>query len=203
MSAQRTFTNVWCPSPKTLPSHNQWTHYTSWRSCCSQRRNVSHFGEYNYTYMVKVGTPPPTEPSQTEIRYWTEISVIGLDKARNFSGLRIIVGRAPHSRWHKSIAGYHRKTHRNPRTQYKNHTQPTITSRRPRSCPLCKQVARIDQHFFSKCPYLQPEDRLYLTKARFIIQHRRRITWHHRIDLSCRRWGWSTHTSIRPDCFAP
>ena len=26
----------------------------------------------------------------------------------------------------------------NPRTQYKNPTQPTITSRCPRSCPLCK-----------------------------------------------------------------
>ena len=54
----------------------------------------------------------------------------------------------------------------NPQTQYKNPTQLTITRCRPRSCPFYKQVGRNDQHFLSKCPYLAPEDRLYLTRTR-------------------------------------
>ena len=39
-------------------------------------------------------------------------------------------------------------------------------NRRPKSCPLCKEAGRDQNHFLSKCPFLPPEDRLFLTKAR-------------------------------------
>ena len=40
-------------------------------------------------------------------------------------------------------------------------------TRRPKSCPLCKEAGRVEQqHYLSKCPYLPPEDRLYFTKTR-------------------------------------
>ena len=77
---------------------------------------------------------------------------------------------------------------RNPRTQCKNFTKPTITSRGPRSCPLSKQVGRNDQHQY---------------KSKVHIQHRRRRNWHNGIDPSSRRWGWPTNTPTRPDYFAP
>ena len=40
------------------------------------------------------------------------------------------------------------------------------TRKRPASCPLCKQTGRNDQHFLSRCPFLPPDDRSYLSKAR-------------------------------------
>ena len=39
-------------------------------------------------------------------------------------------------------------------------------SKRSRSCPLCKQASRNDQHFLSTCPFLPPDDRLYLSRSR-------------------------------------
>ena len=105
-----------------VASHSQWTHYTPSRSCRSRRRKISHFWEYDRTYMVKADTPRTSESSETEIPHWTEISVIDLDKASNFSSLRIIVERAPHIRSLKRIAGYHRKV----RT-----TQPTNSIQEP------------------------------------------------------------------------
>lgn len=42
----------------------------------------------------------------------------------------------------------------------------SFPNRRPKSCPLCKQAGRNDQHFLSKCSFLPPEDRRYLTKTR-------------------------------------
>ena len=44
--------------------------------------------------------------------------------------------------------------------------QPT-TTRRPKVCPLCKEARRSDtQHYLSMCPYLPPEDRLFISKSR-------------------------------------
>ena len=83
---------------------------------------ISYFWEYDRTFMVKAGRPRPSESSQTKICHWTEISLIDLDKASNFSGLTVIVGRAPHSRWLKRIVGYHRKVQT---------TQPTNSVQEP------------------------------------------------------------------------
>ena len=45
-------------------------------------------------------------------------------------------------------------------------SRPTFT-KRPKLCPLCKEAGRPDQHhYLSKCTYLPPEDRLYLSKTR-------------------------------------
>ena len=83
---------------------------------------ISYFWEYDRTFMVKAGRPRPSESSQTKICHWTEISLIDLDKASNFSGLTVIVGRAPHSRWLKRIEGCHRKV---------QPTQPTNSVQEP------------------------------------------------------------------------
>ena len=41
-------------------------------------------------------------------------------------------------------------------------------TKRPKSCPLCKQAGRNDQHFLSSCSYLPSEDRTYLSRSRFM-----------------------------------
>ena len=112
-----------------VASHSQWTHYTPSRSCRSRRRKISHFWEYDRTYMVKAGRPRPSESSQTKICHWTEISLIDLDKASNFSGLTVIVGRAPHSRWLKRIVGYHRKVQTTQPTNSVQEPHPTNNNR--------------------------------------------------------------------------
>ena len=38
-----------------------------------------------------------------------------------------------------------------------------------RSCPLCKEAGRPDNHFLSKCLFLPQSDKLYLSKARHIL----------------------------------
>ena len=44
----------------------------------------------------------------------------------------------------------------------------TLAWLRPKSCPLCKQSGRDDQHFLSSCPYLPPEDHTYLSRSCFM-----------------------------------
>ena len=151
-------------------SHCLWTHYTPWRSCCPRRRKISYFWEYDRTFMVKAGRPRPSESSQTKICYWTEISLIDLDKASNFSGLTVIVGRAPHSRWLKRIVGYHRKVQT---------TQPTNSVQEPHPNNSNKESSQV-----MTLPY----------KSKVHILHRRRRTWQQRIEPSRRRWSWLTHT---------
>ena len=53
-----------------------------------------------------------------------------------------------------------------PRSSYKSSSQALPPNRRPKSCPLCKQAGRNDQHFLSACSYLPPEDRTYLSRSR-------------------------------------
>ena len=53
-----------------------------------------------------------------------------------------------------------------PRPSYKSPPQPRAPIKRPKSCPLCKQAGRNDQHFLSACSYLPPEDRTYLSRSR-------------------------------------
>ena len=53
-----------------------------------------------------------------------------------------------------------------PRSSYKSLPQPRAPNKRPKSCPLCKQAGRNDQHFLSACSYLPPEDRTYLSRSR-------------------------------------
>ena len=45
---------------------------------------------------------------------------------------------------------------------------PRKPATRARSCPLCKQAGRVDQHFLSECKYLPEQDRRYMAKARQI-----------------------------------
>ena len=44
--------------------------------------------------------------------------------------------------------------------------KPYSGDKRPKSCPLCKQAKRDDNHFLSSCPFLPREDRNYLTRSR-------------------------------------
>ena len=53
-----------------------------------------------------------------------------------------------------------------PRSSYKSSSQAWPPNKRPKSCPLCKQAGRNDQHFLSACSYLPPEDRTYLSRSR-------------------------------------
>ena len=53
-----------------------------------------------------------------------------------------------------------------PLPSYKSSPQPWASNKRPKSCPLCKQAGRNDQHFLSACSYLPPEDRTYLSRSR-------------------------------------
>ena len=53
-----------------------------------------------------------------------------------------------------------------PRPSYKSPPQPRAPIKRPKSCPLCKQAGRNDQHFLSACSYLPPEDCTYLSRSR-------------------------------------
>ena len=53
-----------------------------------------------------------------------------------------------------------------PRPFYKSPPQPRASYKRPKSCPLCKQVGCNDQHFVSACSCLPPEDRTYLSRSR-------------------------------------
>ena len=55
-----------------------------------------------------------------------------------------------------------------PRPSPKPSPQPWAPTKRPKSCPLCKQAGRNDQHFLSSCPYLPPEDRTFLSRSRFM-----------------------------------
>ena len=55
-----------------------------------------------------------------------------------------------------------------PRASPKPSPQPWAPTKRPKSCPLCKQAGRNDQHFLSSCPYLPPEDRTFLSRSRFM-----------------------------------
>ena len=93
-----------------------------------------------------------------------------LDKASNFSGLTVIVGRAPHSRWLKRIVGYHRKVQT---------TQPTNSVQEPHPNNSNKESSQV-----MTLPY----------KSKVHILHRRRRTWQQRIEPSRRRWSWLTHT---------
>ena len=54
------------------------------------------------------------------------------------------------------------------RPSHKPSPQPWAPTKRPKSCPLCKQAGRNDQHFLSSCSYLPPEDRAYLSRSRFM-----------------------------------
>ena len=54
------------------------------------------------------------------------------------------------------------------RSSHKPSPSPWAPTKRPKSCPLCKQVGRNDQHFLSSCSYLPPEDRTYLSRSRFM-----------------------------------
>ena len=51
------------------------------------------------------------------------------------------------------------------KTPYKATTRP---SRPTKSCPLCKQAGRPDNHFLSECNFLPDQDRKYIAKARQI-----------------------------------
>ena len=53
-----------------------------------------------------------------------------------------------------------------PRLSYKSPPQPRAPNKRPKSCPLCKQAGRNDQHFLNACSYLPPEDLTYLSRSR-------------------------------------
>ena len=53
-----------------------------------------------------------------------------------------------------------------PRPSYKLSPQPWASNKRPKSCPLCKQAGRNDQHFLSTCSSLPPENRTYLSRSR-------------------------------------
>ena len=55
-----------------------------------------------------------------------------------------------------------------PRPSPKPSPQPWAPTKRPKSCPLCKQAGRNDQHFLSSCPYLPPEDRTFLSRSGFM-----------------------------------
>ena len=54
------------------------------------------------------------------------------------------------------------------RPSHKPSPSPWAPTKRPKSCPLCKQAGRNDQHFLSSCSYLPPEDRTYLSRSRFM-----------------------------------
>ena len=54
------------------------------------------------------------------------------------------------------------------RPLHKPSPSPWAPTKRPKSCPLCKQAGRNDQHFLSSCSYLPPEDRTYLSRSRFM-----------------------------------
>ncbi|XP_068703830.1 uncharacterized protein [Montipora foliosa] len=51
---------------------------------------------------------------------------------------------------------------------HKPSPSPWAPTKRPKSCPLCKQAGRNDQHFLSSCSYLPPEDRSYLSRSRLM-----------------------------------
>ena len=51
-----------------------------------------------------------------------------------------------------------------PRGPY-NRFQKACTKPQVKSCPLCKQAGRNDQHFLNQCTYLPAEDRAFLAKA--------------------------------------
>ena len=57
-------------------------------------------------------------------------------------------------------------TRRNPPMQA---TRTPSSRKRPASCSLGKQTGRNDQHFLSRCPFLPPDDRSYLSTARLIL----------------------------------
>ena len=54
------------------------------------------------------------------------------------------------------------------RPSHKPSPSPWASTKRPKSCPLCKQAGRNDEHFLSSCSYLPPEDRTYLSRSRFM-----------------------------------
>ena len=54
------------------------------------------------------------------------------------------------------------------RPSHKPSPSPWAPTKRPKSCPLCKQAGRNDQHFLSSCSYLPLEDRTYLSRSRFM-----------------------------------
>ena len=54
-----------------------------------------------------------------------------------------------------------------PRPLHKSSPSPWAPTKRPKSCPLCKQTGRNDQRFLSSCSYVPPEDRTYLSRSRF------------------------------------
>ena len=54
------------------------------------------------------------------------------------------------------------------RPSHKPSPSPWAPTKRPKSCPLCKQAGRNDQHFLSSCSYLPPEERTYLSRSRFM-----------------------------------
>ena len=54
------------------------------------------------------------------------------------------------------------------RPSHKPSPSPWAPTKRPKSCPLCKQAGGNDQHFLSSCSYLPPEDRTYLSRSRFM-----------------------------------
>ena len=52
-----------------------------------------------------------------------------------------------------------------PCPSYKSSPQPWASNKRPKSCPLCKQAGRNDQHFLSACSSLPSEDHTYLSQS--------------------------------------
>lgn len=54
------------------------------------------------------------------------------------------------------------------RPSHKPSPSPWAPTKRPKSCPLCKQAGRNDQHFLSSCSYLPRGDRTYLSRSRFM-----------------------------------
>ena len=55
-----------------------------------------------------------------------------------------------------------------PHPSHEYSSQPWALTKRPKSCPLCKQAGCNDQPFLSSYPYLPPEDHTYLSRSHFM-----------------------------------
>ncbi len=104
-----------------------------------------------------------------------------LDEVHNTSEARVMRS-APQGKAHNK---YHdNRPSRGPRKPSHPH----------KSCPLCRQAARPDNHFLSKCIYLPEEDRKFLTKVRQIASYGDEND--NECDSSEESTGFSNHEEI-------